>query len=223
MKTRRSAQSWSAMNIKSIAQSLALLAVILGLSSSAANAIVVGTYDLDVLTASSLGSIGSALGTVVVNGSTLTIHLNSGVALTGSAGTPGFAFNLDQSAAISISGVSGVALLTPPFGGNPPTVTSFGTFSYDVTCESCNSGTTDFSISASAFPQPGTIQSSDFVANSDGLYFIAEVTNPNGATAFIGSFASAVPETSTWAMMILGFVGLGAMTYRRRKQVALAV
>ena len=28
----------------------------------------------------------------------------------------------------------------------------------------------------------------------------------------------AVPEPSTWAMMILGFVGIGAMTYRRRKQ-----
>jgi PEP-CTERM motif len=28
---------------------------------------------------------------------------------------------------------------------------------------------------------------------------------------------SAVPEPSTWAMMILGFAGIGAMTYRRRK------
>ena len=31
---------------------------------------------------------------------------------------------------------------------------------------------------------------------------------------------TAVPETSTWAMMILGFCGIGAMTYRRRKQTA---
>jgi hypothetical protein len=28
--------------------------------------------------------------------------------------------------------------------------------------------------------------------------------------------AAAVPEPSTWAMMILGFAGVGAMTYRRR-------
>jgi PEP-CTERM motif len=27
---------------------------------------------------------------------------------------------------------------------------------------------------------------------------------------------SAVPEPSTWAMMILGFFGLGFMTYRRK-------
>ncbi|UPK07716.1 PEPxxWA-CTERM sorting domain-containing protein [Bradyrhizobium sp. 170] len=31
---------------------------------------------------------------------------------------------------------------------------------------------------------------------------------------------SAVPEPSTWAMMILGFAGVGYMTYRRRKQAA---
>jgi PEP-CTERM motif len=31
---------------------------------------------------------------------------------------------------------------------------------------------------------------------------------------------SAVPEPSTWAMMILGFAGIGAMTYRHRKQSA---
>jgi hypothetical protein len=35
--------------------------------------------------------------------------------------------------------------------------------------------------------------------------------------------APAVPEPSTWAMMILGFAGLGFMGYRRRKSVAIAV
>lgn len=32
----------------------------------------------------------------------------------------------------------------------------------------------------------------------------------------------AVPEPSTWAMMILGFAGVGFMTYRRRRNAALA-
>jgi hypothetical protein len=32
---------------------------------------------------------------------------------------------------------------------------------------------------------------------------------------------AAVPEASTWAMMILGFAGVGFMAYRRRNQVAL--
>jgi PEP-CTERM motif len=38
--------------------------------------------------------------------------------------------------------------------------------------------------------------------------------------AVITGPVSAVPEPSTWAMMILGFAGIGAMTYRRRKQTA---
>jgi len=36
------------------------------------------------------------------------------------------------------------------------------------------------------------------------------------------SVASDVPEPSTWAMMILGFCGIGAMTYRRRKSEMVA-
>jgi hypothetical protein len=33
---------------------------------------------------------------------------------------------------------------------------------------------------------------------------------------------TAVPEPSTWAMMILGFAGIGCLAYRRRNQVAIA-
>jgi len=35
--------------------------------------------------------------------------------------------------------------------------------------------------------------------------------------------SSAVPEPSTWAMLILGFAGVGYMAYRRRSPAALAV
>ncbi|WP_368732308.1 PEPxxWA-CTERM sorting domain-containing protein [Streptococcus pyogenes] len=34
--------------------------------------------------------------------------------------------------------------------------------------------------------------------------------------------ASAVPEPSTWAMMLLGFAGLGLMAYRRSKTLMAA-
>jgi hypothetical protein len=52
-------------------------------------------------------------------------------------------------------------------------------------------------------------------------------TGPNGGdTAFpltvSSSVVDAVPEPSTWAMMILGFAGIGAMTYRRRKSAMIA-
>ena len=50
----------------------------------------------------------------------------------------------------------------------------------------------------------------------------------NGATIAQGSFSigapvvlsAAVPEPSTWAMLILGFVGVGFMAYRRRNHAA---
>jgi hypothetical protein len=35
-----------------------------------------------------------------------------------------------------------------------------------------------------------------------------------------GDVVTAVPEPSTWAMMILGFTGIGVMTYRRRRVLA---
>jgi hypothetical protein len=34
--------------------------------------------------------------------------------------------------------------------------------------------------------------------------------------------ASAVPEPSTWAMMIVGFLGIGVMAYRRRAGAPIA-
>ena len=48
-----------------------------------------------------------------------------------------------------------------------------------------------------------------------------------GATSFsnfsVTGQISAVPEPSTWAMMILGFVGVGFMAYRRQKDATLAI
>ena len=66
---------------------------------------------------------------------------------------------------------------------------------------------------------------------SNGQY-IFSVDNPSslfnpGDLILSGGVATpgvqaAVPEPSTWAMMILGFIGIGAMTYRGRKSATLA-
>jgi len=60
-------------------------------------------------------------------------------------------------------------------------------------------------------------------AGKDTIY----VHFPDGSenTTFTGpeTIATAVPEPSTWAMMILGFCGLGFMAYRRKNQTAAAV
>ncbi|MBR0995475.1 PEP-CTERM sorting domain-containing protein [Bradyrhizobium japonicum] len=47
-----------------------------------------------------------------------------------------------------------------------------------------------------------------------------DITFSTNETAFEFAFTSPVPEPSTWAMMILGFAGLGFMAYRRRNQAS---
>jgi PEP-CTERM motif len=44
----------------------------------------------------------------------------------------------------------------------------------------------------------------------------------SGSFTAIFNISSAVPESSTWAMMILGFAGIGSMICRRRKVAAIA-
>jgi PEP-CTERM motif-containing protein len=48
----------------------------------------------------------------------------------------------------------------------------------------------------------------------------SQVNGYEQALEFVPQVA-AVPEPSTWAMMILGFCGIGFMTYRRKNQMAL--
>jgi len=51
-----------------------------------------------------------------------------------------------------------------------------------------------------------------------------EVDETNGTYLFAGNFSisPAVPESSTWGMMVIGFAGIGALTYRRRRLVRVA-
>jgi hypothetical protein len=51
--------------------------------------------------------------------------------------------------------------------------------------------------------------------------FTDEIGNVTDGSFTVKEIAAAVPEPSTWAMMILGFAGVSYMTYRRRKVAAL--
>ncbi len=52
--------------------------------------------------------------------------------------------------------------------------------------------------------------------------FSCYLPDSNGQYRYIGSegFAAAAPEPATWAMMILGFLGIGFMTYRRKSSAS---
>jgi hypothetical protein len=101
-----------------------------------------------------------------------------------------------------------------------PTFTNPNSIGYDVATYNFSTG----SLSLSAGTYYLTLQNAAAGGNSpfwdftgvdaDGKY---DVTFQILGTAAV----SAVPEPATWAMMILGFAGVGFMAYRRRNNVML--
>lgn len=64
----------------------------------------------------------------------------------------------------------------------------------------------------------------DFVTvDPNGTLLITQSDSILRLTALDGSFTNAVPEPSTWAMMILGFAGVGFIAYRRKPKQALII
>jgi PEP-CTERM motif len=60
-----------------------------------------------------------------------------------------------------------------------------------------------------------------FAANSVTANLAGDVFSAGSVGLIDVQFAPPVPEPSTWAMMILGFVGLAFMAYRRKSKPAL--
>jgi hypothetical protein len=117
---------------------------------------------------------------------------------------------------VAPGGNAGVATTTPTFPGFPLGVTS-GT--YDQTFDL----TSSFSYNpAFVLANGGAVSSAEAVllaglSGGDAYLNIHTANNPGGE---IRGFLQAVPELSTWAMMVLGFAGIGFMAYRRRNQTA---
>jgi hypothetical protein len=99
-------------------------------------------------------------------------------------------------------------------GNSDTTTVSFGTNTTSFMLSPTQQATEVWNVSLSG---PGQLSIGD--TGLDGphignILFSVEVDSV-GATV-----TSSVPEPSTWAMMILGFAGVGFMAYRRRNQTA---
>ena len=76
---------------------------------------------------------------------------------------------------------------------------------------------------ANASNSPFGIGTSFYAQNADPLPDVFSYTlnfgpgSVSGAQIAINESVSAVPEPSTWAMMVLGFAGVGFMAYRRKR------
>jgi hypothetical protein len=116
------------------------------------------------------------------------------------------------------TGNAGVATTTPTFTGFPLGVTS-GTYDH----------TFDMSLASSynpAFvtqPMEGRVASAEPVLLAGLSAGDAYIHTSNFTGGEIRGFLHAVPEPSIWAMMILGFAGVGYMAYRRSRKNTMAL
>jgi hypothetical protein len=72
----------------------------------------------------------------------------------------------------------------------------------------------------------GTAHSGDLQIFTNATSYtdpFATITDSDGDRFQVAVVAPAVPEASTWAMLLLGFTGVGFVTYRRKSKPALMV
>ncbi len=201
-------------------------------------------YDLSVSAVAAFGS--GTYGTISVvqdvNGVSLDITetLNPGFKIHDTTGGLGsnhnaLAFSLAANPSITVTKLDGTPLTG--FGLVAATASSidappFPDFEYALQClAACGPGFGGGFAGPLSFKLTGstalTLASLEFVTfNGNNIYFSSDlvVDAREGNTGNAGAVIAAVPEPSTWAMMILGFAGIGCMTYRRRRnKMALSV
>jgi hypothetical protein len=201
---------------------LALLAIV-----APANALVV-TSNLDIFATTSppIATPGTDLGRVTVTdisgGVEIAVTLLNGAQFVPTGGHTSFGFNVNGT-------VTGINILSPPTPAGTFTVLTpfpgsfpdpaFGPFSYGITCSGCGNGGSNPSPGPLDFDVLG-VTAAQFLSTT-GFLFAADLLGPGGGTGAVAGdpLVTAVPEPSTWAMMILGFFGVGFMAYRRRSGV----
>jgi hypothetical protein len=113
---------------------------------------------------------------------------------------------------------------------NPLTASFSGQFAVDdrVTSITLNGTTLFLGSEGDHNVWTDFVASSGFVSGLNTLTFTVENigfagSNPTGLDVdFLTSNVSAVPEPATWLMMILGFAGVGFLSYRRRTKAVAA-
>ncbi len=205
----------------------------LSLASGASAAVETVNLNLDHCTGSCLATGDTASVTVNDTGGTLAFD----VALTGdlffqhTTGLTDFLFNLLGGPAIAVSGLtSGFATIPPGGSETAGSIQEDGFMSFmygldftgasgtvqDLKFTVAETGTTlTVADLASSSPPPNGGTSVLFSADVADVEPGATTTGPIGGSVGTTTFGGGVPEASTWAMMLIGFAGLGYAAFRR--------
>ena len=189
-----------------------------------ARADLVSTLTVDGCSAGSCGA--GPFGTVTVHdvdADTVLVTLNLAadevIAITG-AGSP-FGFNLDKSASLVASTLSiGGVTTGPSLNGSNTFAGGLGTFAETIQCNvkaDCGSGTSAMLGTPLTFElfNAGGLSTADFIANSSGFLFGADIgiVNSVGAVTATGVVGAPVPEPGSLTSLTGLLLVLGAIRY----------
>jgi hypothetical protein len=178
------------------------------------------TSNLDIFSSTAgIAPTGTDLGLVTITditgGVSVDVTLLNGASFVDTGGHTSFAFNLDTTASPSsiTTGFTALSLTLSPFP-DP----AFGNFTNGITCSGCGTGGSPPNLTGPLDFTVVGVTTADFVNNGSGFIFAADVIGPSGGTGAVAGdpLVAGVPEPSTWAMMALGFIGVGFMAYRRK-------
>src|SRR5258705_2676638 len=159
---------------------------------------------------------------------TTTINFSQGLALRLNDPGPGTQivsaiFSPNNSAGGIVSATSQLSLLLAHGDVLTPDVVTGNSFcSTCVNATSANRNFTDSSFSFRGLSIATTILDIPQPFGSDRMHFQVWTLGAGDIEITHGASPNAVPEPSTWAMMILGFSGIGFIAYRRKWKPALA-
>jgi hypothetical protein len=126
-----------------------------------------------------------------------------------------FNFNFGNNVTATASGFTETGTFEAKYGGA------------ELPCSTSGTGDTDCVLWTGAPTTPtGSTSFSELMSNGDTLtvtFYNANDWNITPKVSFDVVDAPAVPESSTWAMMMLGFAGLGFAAYRGRGRPAISI
>jgi hypothetical protein len=112
-----------------------------------------------------------------------------------------------------------LGLVTTPNTGDPLASADFVNLPTSFVPSVFNIGGTNYTVELTGFQN---VVGDGFIASNSSQLHVEEGLSAHADLyAEVTSEIPSVPEPSTWAMMILGFAGVGFMAYRRKSQPAL--